>query len=73
MEEALAKIAEHSPWAILLIIAVRYLVKKLDRKEEEIKELNLVIRDQQKEGIETMNEVNNILKELTSIIKYGKD
>lgn len=72
MEEALLEIAKQAPLTALLIIAVRYLVNKNNEKDEHIKELNLVIRDQQKEGIETMNEVNNVIKELTSVIKYGK-
>lgn len=72
MEQALLEIAKQAPLTALLIIAVRYLVKENKTKDQEIKELNMIIRDQQKEGIEAMGEVNGVLKELTTIIKYGK-
>lgn len=72
MEEILLKLAEHG--AIITVLVFIYLDKRKENKElkEENKELNLAIRDQQKENIEVMNAVNSALKELISLIKYGK-
>lgn len=72
MEEILLEIARQTPLTGALIWAIIYFKKELKAEREENRELNLLIRDQQKEAIGTMNEANSILKELTSVIKYGK-
>lgn len=80
MEQAIAKLCEHAPWAVLFIIAVKYLVSKLEKKEKEIERLNALLltnqkeetdasREREKESIETMNELNTTLKDM---IRYGK-
>lgn len=72
MEEVLIEIGKQTPLTAALIWVIIYFKGQLKEEREEVKELNMVIRDQQKESIEAMNEVNSVLKELTSIIKYDK-
>lgn len=73
MEEIFVEIAKQSPLTGALIWVIVYFKARLKEEREEIRELNMIIRDQQKENIEAMNEVNSVIKELTTVIKYGKD
>jgi hypothetical protein len=73
MQEFLIEIGKQTPLTGALIWVIVYFKSELKKEREEVKGLNLIIRGQQKENIEAMNDVNNILKELTSVIKYGKD
>ena len=72
MEELFIEIAKQTPLTGALIWVIVYFKGQLKDEREEVKELNMIIREQQKENIEAMNEVNTVIKELTSIIKYGK-
>lgn len=72
MNEALIEIAKQVPLTAALIIAVRYLVKKLDAKEAEIKDLNMIIRQQQQDAIDAMSEQTKVNEKLIKYIN-GKD
>lgn len=72
MQDVLVEIAKQTPLTAALIWVIIYFKAQLKEEREEVKELNMIIREQQKENIEAMNECNNVMKELTSVIKYGK-
>lgn len=69
MNEALIEIAKQVPLTAALIIAVRYLVKKNEKLEEENKHLNIIIREQQKDSIEAIRDNTEVMQ---TFIKYGK-
>lgn len=83
MEQALIEIAKQLPSAGLLIIAVRWLLKRNEILEQKNAALQLQLlaqekensktsRDAEKEAIEVINEVTTAMKELNNTLKYAK-
>lgn len=64
-------IAKSSPVIGLLIVAVVYLIKKLDKKEKYIEELHNSNRENEKENLQVLNNVNNTLDKVIESQKFS--
>lgn len=73
METVLIELAKATPSIGILLWVVWYFKGELKREREDNKELNIVIREMQKEMLEVLQNFTNATKELTNAIKYGKE
>jgi hypothetical protein len=61
----LQELVKQGPLFALFVAITIYLVWKLDKKEKEIKELHEYIRENEKENLKILNDVNNTLDQVT--------
>lgn len=75
MEELLGKLVEYSLVVGILAAIVIFLVKKLNKAEDEIARLNEAAKSEQKEYInkiaDALNDNTTVMEKLTDVIKYG--
>lgn len=68
MEELLIKIAEISPVLGILIWVVVYFKGEVQAKNDEIKELNSLLREQQKDTLVAINKMTDVVESLKDLI-----
>lgn len=61
------------PAFALMGIAIAYLVYQIDKKEKNVQELNLYIRDNDKENLEVLNSINGTLDKLIQSLVTGNE
>lgn len=64
-------VVEAGPIAALFLLITIYLGWRLYKKEEEVKELNDYIRENDKENLKTLNDVNNTLDKVLEAQKVS--
>lgn len=69
MEQLLTKLAELSPVIAILIYFIWYFKGALASKDAEIKELNTLLRDTQKETLLAINKMTDVVESLKELIK----
>ncbi len=75
MNEALLEIAKQTPLTLVLVYFIMYLKGELKEERNHNKELNIVIREQQKELIDAVNANTKATEEQNRLNKaiHGKD
>lgn len=58
------------PIVLILGIVIYWLAKRVEKKEEEIRELNKTLIDLQLKNIEIMKEINNSIEQITKELEY---
>jgi hypothetical protein len=69
MQEILINLVSISPVVAVLIWVIIYFKKEIETKNSEIKELNLSLRDVQKESLLSINKMIDVVKDLKELIK----
>lgn len=65
----IAELFRVAPQLGVLIYFVVYFQKQIGIKDAEIKELNTILRDQQKDAINTMTKLTTVIEDLKELIK----
>ena len=65
----IAELFRITPQLGVLIYFVIYFQKQIGIKDSEIKELNTILRDQQKDAINTMTKLTTVIEDLKDLIK----
>ncbi len=66
MEELLFSIAKMSPIVAILVYALYWLQKRVEKKEEEITALNSQLRESEKTALEAFNKISDVLKSVST-------
>lgn len=69
MEQLLTKVADIAPVVAILVYFIWYFKGELKAKNDEIKELNTLLRSTQQETISTISQMTNAVEHLTELIK----
>lgn len=69
MQEILLNIAQLSPVIGILVYILYYFKNKVDTKEQELKELNEVLRNTEKENAKTLADVYKTLNEMLNDVE----
>ena len=69
MEQLLIEIGKMAPSVGILVYFTYYFKTELKFKNDEIKELNIQLRENQKESIQAINRMNDIVEDLRDLIK----
>lgn len=67
--DILFEIAKIAPSIGILAYFLMYFQKQIAAKDEEIKELNSILREQQKDAINTMTKLTTVIEDLKDLIK----
>jgi len=73
MNEIFLELAKMSPVIGILAYFLWYFKGELERKNTEIKELNTLLRDLQREGLNTMTKLTTVIEDLRNLIKKQFD
>ena len=69
MEQFIIEIAKATPQIAILVYFVRYFQKQLGIKDVEIKSLNKILMEQQKDTINAMTSLTTVIEDIKELIK----
>jgi len=73
MNELFLEFAKLTPVVGILIYFILFFKAELERKNVEIKELNTLLRDIQRESLNTMGKLTNVIEDLRDLIQKQFD
>jgi len=73
MNEIFLELAKMSPIIGILGYFLWYFKSELEHKNKELKELNTLLRDLQREGLNTMTKLTTVIEDLRNLIKKQFD
>jgi len=73
MNEIFLELAKMSPIIGILGYFLWYFKSGLEHKNKELKELNTLLRDLQREGLNTMTKLTTVIEDLRNLIKKQFD